>query len=67
MVSSYAQQDKDRMSVVPFHCQDPSCFGRKTWDYRNSNKDMHNSLSIALGKSQYYHLNCHLLLKECYY
>ena len=43
------------MNVVPF--QD------RKWEYRSSNKDMHNSFSVALGKLESRRLNCHLLLK----
>jgi hypothetical protein len=36
------------------------------WVYRSSNKGMHNSFSVALGKLESRRLNCHSLLK-CYY
>ena len=47
------------MNVVP--SQD------RKQDYKSSDKDMYNSLSIAMGKLRYRRLNCHLLLKEWYY
>jgi hypothetical protein len=47
------------MNVVPF--QD------RKWVYsRSSNKDMHNRISVALGKVESRRVNCHLVLK-CYY
>jgi len=53
------------MSIATFQGLS-ECRGRNII-YKSSNKDMHNGLSVALGKLQYHHLNCHLLLKECYY
>ena len=46
------------MNVVPFQAW--------KWVYRRSNKDMHNSFSVVLGKLESRRLNCRLLLK-CYY
>ena len=46
------------MNVVPFQ--------ERQWVYRSSYKDMHNSISVALGKLEFRRVNCHLLLK-CYY
>jgi hypothetical protein len=59
MVSAYARQYKDEMSIVPFQDQ--------KWEYRGSDKAMHISLSGSLGTRQSWELNCHLLMKECYY
>jgi hypothetical protein len=46
------------MNVVPLQ--------ERQWVYRNSNKDMHNSISVALGKLEFRRVDCYLLLK-CYY
>jgi hypothetical protein len=67
MVSPHAWQNKDEMSVTAVSLQDPSRFQSRKWKYRSGNKDVHNGLSVVLGELQYYRLNCHLLLKECYY
>ena len=64
MVSSSAKQKKDEMNVAPF--QDP-WFGTKKCGHRRSNKELLNSLSVAMGKLQHHHLVCRLLLKEIYY
>jgi hypothetical protein len=45
------------MSVVRFQDQ--------KWEYRSSNNEMRNGISVTLGKSQYLRLNCSLLLNEC--
>ena len=64
MVSSYVKLDENERTLVPF--QDPSSLETTEREYRNSYKDLHNSLSVALGKLYYFALNYHSL-EEWYY